>query len=807
MKKNKKNLLILLLLALIIITITFISGNMFGSNIDWLNQHVMIPDYFRKLFYENKTIIPQISWNLGLGENIYYLSYYGFLNPIILISYFLPFIPMIYYIIITSIILYLLSIYLFYKWINPKFPETEANLLTILFLLSGPLLYHFHKQIIFVNFFPWLLLCLIHIDKDSKYKFLYLSIFIFLMIMSSYYYSIVGILTIIIYYLYSNYDKKLTQKLNIFFPIIISMLLSGILTIPTLYTILSSRGSGTNLISIFSLIIPKFSFDKILYGSYATGLTAILIPALLSNVLSKKNNERFLGIVIMILFIFPIFCYLLNGGLYIRYKVFIPLIPILLLCIGEFLIKIQNDKKIDYFVVALTIILSILGILNKVNIGYYIDLLGTYILIKIYTLTNKKGILYIPLILEFLILFITYNIDENYVKINDYNSLINDSKLFTETIKNDTSFYRTSNTKNEIEKINLVDNINIYRASIYSSITNNNYYDFYHNILNSNNNTYNSFMLEDTNNIIVNRLLGVKYILSDYELGYGYELLNRNNNTYIYKNNYPLSIGYATSNIYTSNIKYPYNQEAMLKGILVDNSNNYFQSSIETNSNNYTINFGNDIIINKIGNTNILEVSKDSNITIDFIEPITNKLLFIEIKGLEPNSCKIPDISIKINDIENSLSCDTWIYPNMNNTFNYLINDNLITSLNINIKKGTYKITEFNLYSVDNTILENEFDEMTNISIKDNKLTGDIIVTNDGYMNLSIPYDKGFTVNVDNESVEYEKVNYAFIGFPIKRGNHKIEITYQSPYYKLGLSISIFGLFLLLTYFFKARKD
>ena len=71
-----------------------------GSRIDWVSQHTIFPEYFRNLFYETKQLFPNFAPHLGAGENIYFLSYYGLWNPIILVSYLFPHIPMYLYLII-----------------------------------------------------------------------------------------------------------------------------------------------------------------------------------------------------------------------------------------------------------------------------------------------------------------------------------------------------------------------------------------------------------------------------------------------------------------------------------------------------------------------------------------------------------------------------------------------------------------------------------------------------------------------------------------------------------------------------------
>ena len=49
----------------------------FGANMDWISQHSVIPDYFRKQFYETGNLFPEFAMNLGGGQNIYNYSYYG----------------------------------------------------------------------------------------------------------------------------------------------------------------------------------------------------------------------------------------------------------------------------------------------------------------------------------------------------------------------------------------------------------------------------------------------------------------------------------------------------------------------------------------------------------------------------------------------------------------------------------------------------------------------------------------------------------------------------------------------------------
>lgn len=793
-KQDFKNILILLFIGISVILGIFLCGNMFGANMDFINQHTVIPEYFRGYFYEYKKLIPDIIYNLGLGENAFNFSYYGLLNPIILLSYLLPFISMTNYIMISSIILYLLSVFLFYKWIRNTFDSKKSFLLTLIYLTSSPVLFHFHRQIMFVNYLPFLLLALINIENFDKTKNkVFLPLNIFLMIMTSYYFSIGGIIVIFVYYIYKNFNKNIKEKSFVLIPIIIGILMSSILLIPTLYSIIGNRMSINDTTNIFTLLIPAFNYDKVLYGSYSLGLFSITIVSLLELLLSKESKNKFLSIILFILISFPIIRFLLNGGLYVRSKVLIPFLPLFIFSIGIF-IKDLFEGKINYKKLYIGILIVMLLGIYKFNLVYYIDLIITSILIFIYSKKNNKYIIIIPLLILSLINIVVSNIDEEYITIDGYNSLYKNQNEIKNVIENDNNIYRFSNMNETLYNVNRSIS-GKYKTSVYSSTINNNYSKFYYDTLKMNNNNYNNLIIRDSSNIILNKLLGVKYIYSEQELGYGYELIGNN----IYENKYVLPIGYASSNIYSldkfNDISYPYNLKYLLDGIVVDNN-----STMETDDIIEKVDFDIELLnLNKKEDYYYLDLKEDKNITFD-VDNLENKLLFIEISGLEENSCSNADISITINGIENSLSCSSWVYNNHNNTFNYLINDKELNNLEIKITKGYYKITDIKAYTMDQKYLDSHFDLMNDIEVNDNVISGNINVTSDGYMVLSIPYDDSFKVYVDNNLVDYEKVNTAFIGFKINSGSHNIRLEYRTPGKNIGIILTLIGLLSFVTY-------
>ena len=174
-KKEKKKdfLAILFYIITYILIYTCITKNnyIFASKIDFSIQHYVIPEYFRTLFYSTHNLLPNLALNLGSGQNIYNFSYYGLLNPIIIISYLFPKIKMIDYIIISTSLLILSSVILFYFFLKKKNYNYKTRfIVAFLFLCATPLTFHIHRHIMFINYFPFLILGLFGIDKYLEKK-------------------------------------------------------------------------------------------------------------------------------------------------------------------------------------------------------------------------------------------------------------------------------------------------------------------------------------------------------------------------------------------------------------------------------------------------------------------------------------------------------------------------------------------------------------------------------------------------------------------------------------------------------------
>lgn len=815
-KREIRDYLILFLNIILIVFLTTKFSYVFGSDTDWINQHTIIPEYFRQTFYSTGKILPNLAFNYGAGQNIFNLSYYGLLSPIILLSYLFPFVSMTTYIISINIILLMLSAILFYRWIKShNFSSNVCLVTSLLFILSPPLIFQMHRHMMFVNYMPFLILSLMGVDKylNNKNKIL-LIIGIFLMIMTSYYYSVCGILVVSIYYLYRyitinnniKFKNLIKDGIKYILLVFISILMSSILLLPTAYTLLQGRGESTSVINILQLFTPYLKIYKLFNGTYSIGLSMIAFISLLYLFYTKKkSNVIFASFTSLIIFM-PIFMYLLNGGLYLREKCFIPFIPIFGYMIGIFLNDLFNKKvNTKDFVIFLTIILIPMYYYNQRQLMYLV-FVG---LIPLFLLINKKYVKNIISISLVLIAIITSGYEANKEEfitkdmLNEFFDEVVEEEI-NNTINNDNTFYRANNLIYPTKNVNKIYNQRYYTTSIYSSTYNENYLSFVRDTFETSMLEYNYFLIPSYNNLLFNSFMGVKYSFSSYDLGIGYSKIN--DNTYL--NNEVLPIIYSTDNLVNVNefnsYNYPYQTEILLKNAVVNNkTNNKNDSTIKKVNIDYKIIENDGVVINKKDNGYNIEVEDIGHLTIELENELNNEFLFINLNGLEENKCNIADnISITINNVKNILTCSTWTYANKNNDFKFVISDKNIKYLYVELTKGVYKIDSIDTYILDYEDIKgrNNNVDSFNLSLFENDaIKGSINVSNDNsYLVTSIPYDKGYTIKVDNKEVDYELVNNGFIGFSIGRGEHNIEINYNSPLLNEGIIFSVIGLIIFI---------
>lgn len=816
---KKRDIAYIWICALAFLLLVFILSNtmyLYGSQLDWNSEHIAFPDYFRTLFYNTKDLLPDFAFNIGSGQNIYNLSYYGLLSPIVLISYLMPSVSMYSYMMVAtclSVIIAMLLLYIFLK--KKDFSSEVCFISSLLFILSSAITLHSHRHIMFINYMPFLVMGLFGVHKKlHQNKSWLLSLSVFLMIMTSYYYSIGGIIALVVYgiYEYIKMNKEFKIKeffktgLNFIIPILIGVLSSFIVILPTFASLINNRAASHTTISLKDLLIPGMNIEYVLYDTYGVGLTAILIPALI-NTITKKRENRFLGIVLSLLIIFPIFNYILNGTMYIDSKALIPFIVVYILVIANFIQDVFKNNINYKVLLPLLIIVSILAYLNDYKATYYLlDIAIVIIAVLSYKLFKKKAI-FITLIALCSIVS-AYFMNKGDTLVLKYTTKENESEIrgyINNITNNDNDFYRISNDQDiSVTVNNIYGNINYYSSTIYSSIQNQKYNNFYFDEINNNIPSRNRALTVSTNNIMSLMLMNDKYLIARNKPLQGYEEVSTNNGISIYKNDSVLPLGFATSNVssYDDFSKYNFatREEAMLNMIVADvKTNNSFTSHTMVADINPDELFNNENVSKQEDGSYDINAIEPLKITYKLPEKYQNKILFIRFKMNREQACSDGDLLIKINNVKNKLTCKTWKYHNKNYVFDYVLAEKDLDTLYMSFTEGFYNISDIEIYYLDYQDIENakdNFDEfvVNTKKTKGDNIEGDISVKEDGMFMLSIPYDKGFKVLVDDKKVDYEMVDYSFIGFKINEGDHHIKITYEAPTKKVAIIVTIIGI-------------
>lgn len=823
MKKHFWPLFGITILVLAISFLCIYPDKMFGSVTDWGSQHTMIPEYFRTSFYQTGNLFPDFMMNLGAGQNIYNISYYGLLNPIVLLSYFFPFIKMVDFMIVMSIGTVLLSIYLFYYWLWKKgFSRLVVIISTLIFSLSAPLLFHSHRHIMFVTYMPFLILGLIAIEAYfEKQKRGLLTLSVLGMILTSYYYSIGGIVVFLFYgitcYVKNNkvtFKKFILDGFRFLSPILLGIGLSMVLLLPTAYVIFNGREGGSTGVEITKLFLPHLDLDALLYGNYSIGLSAIAVIALFHTLFTKKREQIMLGIFLLGSLSIPFFMYLLNGFLYVRAKALIPFLPLFVFLIAIFL-QDCKEKKINFKLeMMILLLLSCFWYWRGYHkLFFFLDLFLCFFFIFLYQKRNNKWFYLIPIGIVSLIVAFVSNKAETFQNKKEYQNAFHKDKqsLIKETIKKDTDFYRFLDLTDTLLTVNKVYDPRYYSTTLYSSTFHKNYKDFFYNQAGNADTYRNNLVTSASDNIFFEKLMNIKYVVAKKgEQPIGYSPIKEKGEYGVYQNEFVYPLGYATNQIYQKeffqSLEYPYNMELLMHGVVALKGKKDFQSKIE------------EIHLSYPEKIEGLDVSKSDNqykVTTDrnrtFKIPLTEQigeqeLLLIKFTLTKSQNCKEGDLSIAINGISNKLTCKQWLYHNGNYTFEYAIKGG-IEELSVSMSKGTFEIAEIKTYKLDYETFKENSKKVDPLLIQKQSMNGEIEgkiqVKNDGYFVLSIPYDEAFTILLDSKKVNFEMVNETFIGFPIKRGQHTIKIIYQAPFKREGLLISggSFVFLILMIYF------
>ncbi len=806
MKKH----LILIAYGLLILGLLLGFGNLFGSRVDWLGQHIVFPDTFRQAFYENGQLIPNFLFSIGGGQNVFNFIYYGFLSPGILFSYLLPFVDMTTYIIVLSILSYLASGVLVYRFLKHHFDETKVFWATMLFMTLPPLTYHFHRHIMFVLYLPFFILALMGLDRyfDKKKSVLFI-LSAFCMILTNYYFSVGGLVFLFVYAIYrmlmpeynpqgellGNVSKKVRTVKRIANSVLlfaIPVLMSGFVLLPTAYTLFANGRTSTQAETLKNLLLP--SYEELFYSPYSMGITAVMLVVVIGNLTckNKKKGELFLNFFAVFVLVCPLFMYVLNGMLYARGKVLIAFSVILLYLYCQFLEHVQkNEINLKRTFLYAVIVVVAFCVLRADNWDIGLCLLGE--LGILWSFRKQKRVWYLCLVIIAFVTTCMVHTSEDFVSVEYYKEMYHDE--ITEFMEQtEGNFYRSHVMYREKDTANKVYGKNFHGSSVYSSTANPLYERFYENDMGNNERYRNCFITAGTVNELFYNFMGTKYIISENDPGLYYEQLEEGKHLNLYESKYAYPVVYKSQNIMSEdqfdNAEFPYTSEYLMTHTIVkDGAQTDYKSLLNPCD---------------VSEQYAFVQKKAENYTIELDEGYRNQLIYLSFdimnKGEYLNN---KDISITINGVKNKLTAKNAMYYNANTKFDFVISMKDTTELRIEITKGKYDIRNLKMYT--SKMIYSKYEEVDALKINEGKgiISCTTEATKGEYLVTSFPYDKGFTATVNGKDVEVEVVNKAFVGLRLIEGKNDVVIEYKAPFFREGVLVSVVGVLLMIIVVFK----
>ena len=827
MKKNLKKYLpeiltfivpILIMLISCIVNKTYPFGKEILPKYDGYYQYAGFTSYYKNVLLGNESLF--YSFKGLLGYNFYATSIYYMFNPTNLLCIFSTSKNILEYYTFIILLRIGLSGFTMCKYLKYKF-KNQSNLRYIIFSISYALMAYnvcyFFNYMYFdtVVLFPIVILGLDKLIYERKNRLYIISLT--LSIISNFYIGYMVCIFSLLYFIYNIVIYKLDK--NIIKDFIISSLLSGfmcmIIIIPEASELLKGKALlyasskaeyfkfNMNFLNIFYKFLPGSTSNYDLeYGMVNIYVSLFVIILVIKYFFNKKisKKERITTLIFILFFLLSISFNLLDFAWQLFQK------PI----------WYPNRYIFTFSFFLITIAMKeITNITYKTNIKENLIIIISFILLTLYSIISLKihndnlkiisYILGIILILQYT--FFLNNKNAKYLLVMLFFIEVTTNAIFTLKIMGKTTTmtqYKTNEEINEkavkhIKEIENKDN-NFYRMELSTSTVHNSPSLLNYNGINHFNsvknakilnflNKFNYQVTDDTSvefnnyNPYLTSLLGIKYINGSKDEMYYENVYNEN--PYMYLNKDALSLGYMI-----------YNKEFKESNSSYQNTENLINSMLNTDIKRYKVidNFnGEDTEIKEIDNKKYV-ISKTS-IKIEMEDKASNSMFLIPSRNIS----FVANYSIFINDeeIKDAVIKQSPIFINKGDTYKIIIKSNL-SKTELNSLKW-YQIDYDKYIETINELKKNEFN-ITKYN-KDNHIEGNIDVNNDkNVLLLTIPYDKGWNIYVDDNKVNYDICFDSFICLDLDKGKHNIKMNYVPSGFIVGLIISSLAFIVTIIY-------
>lgn len=793
----------------------------FASGVDWISQHSVFPAYFRQQFYATGQLFPEFAAGIGGGQNIYNFSYYGLYSPVILPSYFLPFVKMSDYLMGAGIVCLIASVLLMYRFLENQGFAPMINLAgAAMLLLAGPMIFHSYRHVMFVNYMPFLCMALLGIDRYYKKgrRGLYTA-GVFLMILTSFYFSIGGLLALGLYAVCSCPRGNRSAFLHLILPTVAAVLGAGVLLIPTALTLLVRTGSA-RAVDVWKLLTPDPDPTRFVYGSYGVGVTTLTLTALWVELCDKKRRWLSLGCLIVLLL--PVFSWLLNGGLYVRDKALIPFLPLLCLLTAAFLQR-QRDRELP-FPVSLGGYLLTAGLCGVSALGEHgadgelswliLAESGLFLLCFLgFWRWRRPALLAVPpLVCLFIFGFALHSQSGKILERETYMSETDPAigEKISEVLQGESGLYRLEQGGDYTQRhadLNRVWDSRQRITSVYASTYGQAYQDFRKDTFGVEEPFRNAMMQAASKNPLFQKFMGVKYVVErDGDTG----------EFSVKAQSHAAPVIYATDRLLSpkayARLSFPYNQTALMRYAVAAGGQDAGRA-IRADAKRTRVTLSEEAGLKQYAGGYHVKAAETVKAKLSVPEEAAkdSRLLYLQFRVR--NNRPGQDVTVTVDGIRNRLSASRHIYYNGNTAFTYVTAlEPGETSVKVSFGAGDYQISGLQTFLGDYALFADDSLYRWAFSpdweqTKGSRICGEIQTDSPGFLITSIPYDKGFTVRIDGKPAAAQRVNTAFLGAPLSAGTHRVEIIYHAPGAKAGKLVSCMGIFLwALTLLIDRRK-
>lgn len=763
MKKRDKFYITILLLLPILFVLCVSTYSMYGSKLDWLSQHVSLADYFR----QTKQLLPDSFANLQGQTNAFSFSYYGLLRPDVLISYLFPNVPTSFFIISYATLLWSFTGGLCYYWLRNKGYKDTICFFSSICCICANCFFQSHQQIMFVEIIPFLFLSLILIDKNKRQ---WISLCICMALFHNYFYTPGMILILLLY----DYDQHKTIK-NMIVPIVLGVGFGAVLWLPTGYLIINNHKSVVQT-NLFNLFVPNLTLKGLVYDSYGCGLTVISWMALFQGIQFEKTKK--LSILLIFMFVFPIFSYILNGTLYARTKILVLCLPLVLMILAHWLQERKLNKGL--------LVLAGLFLCTKTM---FLGLLVALVFIGYYFMDKKERLMMYALVPMIVFTGLNYN---QCLDLKLYNSMYSKDKQ--KLMQRNDLNQRTADLDQVGYSVNRIYDQKEMKASSYTSTSNTLYNTFVYDIIKSPISQSNRTIITDSENYLYLSMMSVQNVLSKDSDLYGYKEVDIKGNYKLLKNKNVFPMVYVTNDTLSESkfdkLFYPYNLDTIYNRTIVNGeTSNDYASKMK--------------LIKNLDQSIVIQNKRKIKKTIPIDFDTKNKLICIDFDVKNYTNKKV---SISINGMKNTLSKKHSVYPNGNKHFTYILSKKTLKQFDVTLSKGKYKISNIRVYTCDMDVFDRKVTKIKSLKT-DSIFKGKVTTSKEGYLVTSYPYEKGYEIYIDGKKQNVEIVNKAFVGCKIKKGSHIITTQFHAPFKNIGLCISMLSIMIGGFWIWKKSKN